>query len=1377
MKKVWCVRLLFVLLFLHQKCLSQNNDHRFQHLSTQQGLSHNFITSIWQDKEGFMWFGTASGLNKYDGYNFTTFQFDPKEPDHTLQNNIVTDVREDQAGQLWVATLGGGLHYVDKKHGKMICYSMPRGLSNYWNILFNIYIDTKGSLWMGSALGIVNFNPKNKQFMSYPMERVNRVIGADAQGRLLVQVKSRGKLYSLDPKSGRFEPKTLHFPKNTVFSEEKIWRRAASGRSFPLSFQFDKTISPSAILLDKAGTLWIGTSGSGLFSLDSKKDTDTLCHYNPKGLVHQTIYEDGLYEDAEGFIWVASPSALQRIDQKSGQVINFEANPDVNRSLSSNDVRCMYLDKTGNYWIGTDNGINLAMSNPRPFEPIATSSSGSPIRVPEHNVQAILEDHQGTIWIGSLQKGLYQWLPDGRKLQHVPASPTERSGLASEGVGAIFEDSRGRLWVSTKEALHLFDRVSQKFTRYPTEIPILFMDEDAEGKLWMGGTVGLRGGIARFDPATKKFNYFIRDMTHGTADSASATGLNKFLVFDLVVSSVGDIWIATSHGINRLKPATGKFTYYFADPKSEGHLSDNWVRALYEDSNGTMWVGTHQGGLLRFDSRTETFSSISTKDGLSSNQVVSITGDSRGNLWMGTGHGISRFNPANQTFRNFDARDGLPDDEFNIGSVYNRKDKIFFGSVNGAVAFHADDIEDNDVVPPVHITSLKVMEKSRPMPEGELQLQHDENFLSFDFVSLNYNVSEKNQYAYQLEGLDKDWIYSGSRRFANYTDLSPGAYTFRVKASNNDGIWNTSGASLKIIITPPWWSTWWAYVLYAITGLCLTFVWRRHLIMQERLRNQLRFERLTSEKLQEIDALKTRFFANLSHEFRTPLSLIRGTVQKLQGQEVTASDQQADYHLIGRQTGLLLEMINQLLDLSKLEAGKLSLNQQVFDLSRFLKNVSGSFASLFEVGKISYRYTVPILPVWVHMDQEKLGRIIANLLSNAAKFTSSNGEVRFAASIEAIEVDKSTLQIIIEDTGIGISKEHLPRIFDRFYQVDNTATRNYQGTGIGLAVVKELVELHGGTIVAESMEGKGTTFQVRIPLMMAAEGKPKHDPLQDKHVTSSVTAEESSEEVVMKHKNHELSLLVVEDNQDLRNFIVNCFSKDYSVRQAPNGEEGLRLAFETIPDLIISDIMMPVVNGINLCGQLKTDERTSHIPIILLTAKADIESKLAGLQNGADDYLIKPFNREELMVRVKNLVESRKVLKAKYSKRLIMQPSDVSVTSVDDKFIKKTLLILEGNLSNTDFDVNTFSKEIGMSHTHLHRKLTALLGQSPSELIRTFRLKRAATLLERKHGNVSEIAFMVGFNNPTYFTKCFRELFGQTPSEYAKEHASIQQEK
>ncbi len=1374
MKKLCWVWLLLLSLFIHEKSDAQKNDLRFQHLSTQQGLSHNFVTSIWQDRDGFMWFGTANGLNKYDGYDFTTFQFDPKYPDHTLNNNIVTDVREDRAGQLWATTLGGGLHRVDKKSGEMTCYSVPPGLSNFWNALFNIYADSQGSLWIGSALGILHFNPQTKQFTPYPMERVNRVIGTDTQGRLLVHVKSQGQLYSLDPKSGRFESKTLHFPNGTSQDQQKVWRRAASGRSFPLSFQTGATISPSAILLDKSGTLWIGTSGSGLFRLDSKNGTETLSNYNPQGEVHETIYEDGLYEDAEGFIWVASPSGLQRIDQKVDQVTTFQADPGVSGSLSSNDVRCLYQDRTGNYWVGTDNGINKAISNPKPFLTIPATSSASPIRIPEYNVQAVFEDHTGIVWLGSLQKGLYQWLPDKRRLQHISATS---SGLASEGVGAIFEDSKRRLWVSTKEALHLFNRTSRKFTRYSTTIPVLFMDEDAEGKLWIGGTEGLRGGIAQFDPATGKFNYFIRDMSNPTATGDSLEGLNFFFVLDLVVSRFGDVWVATSQGVNRLKPDTGKFTYYLADSLSEGHLSDNFTRSLYEDSNGTMWVGTNQGGLNWFDPRTETFSCISISDGLPSNQVASITGDSRGNLWLSTHHGISRYNPTTRTFRNFDMRDGLPDDEFNIGSVHNRDDKIFFGSVNGAVAFHADQIKDNDVVPPVHITSLKVLEKRRPTPVGDLELQYDENFLSFDFVSLNYNVPEKNQYAYQLEGLDKDWIYSNSRRFANYTELSPGAYTFRVKASNNDGIWNTAGTSLKIIINPPWWHTWWAYILYGLTGLCLFFISKRHLIMREKLRTELKFERLASEKLQEVDALKSRFFANLSHEFRTPLSLIRGTVQKLQGQEITSSQHQSDYQLIDRHTGQLLEMINQLLDLSKLEGGKLSLNLQSFEVSGFLKDIAGTFASLFESRKITYRYTVPILPVWVRMDLDKLERVISNILSNAAKFTASNGEVRFSASIEKAEVDKFNLQLIVEDTGIGISQNHLSRIFDRFYQVDNTATRNYEGTGIGLALVKELVELHGGAIRVQSTEGKGTTFKVWLPVVLAAEGESTQGTDQNMSIISLVTNDVTAEANMLNPRSETLRLLVVEDNQDLRHFIVNCFSTNYLVQQAENGEEGLRLALETVPDLIISDIMMPGVNGINLCGQLKTDERTNHIPIILLTAKADVESKLKGLLGGADDYLTKPFNLEELMVRVKNLLESRRMLKEKYSKKLMIQPAEVSVTSVDEKFIQKALLILESNLSNPDFEVNTFTKEIGMSHTHLHRKLTALIGQSPSELIRTFRLKRAATLLEQKHGNVSEIAFMVGFNSPNYFTKCFREFFGQTPSEYTIKHSSIEQEK
>lgn len=536
------------------------------------------------------------------------------------------------------------------------------------------------------------------------------------------------------------------------------------------------------------------------------------------------------------------------------------------------------------------------------------------------------------------------------------------------------------------------------------------------------------------------------------------------------------------------------------------------------------------------------------------------------------------------------------------------------------------------------------------------------------------------------------------------------------------------------------------------------------------LAQQALIQEKQTQELQEMNTLKSRFFANLSHEFRTPLSLIKGSVEKLQ-QEETGSERRSDYQLIERSAGRLLQLINQLLDLSRLEAGKLELHPQPGELTRFLQLMAGSFASLFESKGITYHYTVSLQPVWVQMDSDKLEKIISNLLSNAYKFTPAKGQVRFSASVEAGQTGTCELQFIVQDTGIGIAEHQLARIFDRFYQVDDSATRSYEGTGIGLALVNELVDLYGGHMQAESMLGSGTTFRVHLPLetVPAEEQTWQEITLSEPAVMPLSTIEEPNQ--TGKWASRSGHLLIVEDNQDLRQFLVSQLTKTYTISATENGLDGYQTAIKTIPDLIISDVMMPGLDGISLCEKLKTDERTSHIPIILLTARADIESKLKGLETGADDYVSKPFGMVELQVRVRNLLESRKKLRERFSRQITLQPTELVVTSLDEQFLQKVLAVTEANLANVAFDVDLFSREMGLSRTQLHRKLTALTEQSPNEFIRAIRLSRAASLLQQQQGNVAEVAYQVGFSSPNYFTKCFRDVYGKSPTEYTQQSA------
>lgn len=1366
--RIWLIALM---LLSSGRDFAQPHSFRFEHLSTRQGLSNNFISSIHQDREGFLWFGTADGLNKFDGYQFTAFQFDPRAGSNTLQHTIVTDVHEDRKGRIWATTMGGGLHQVDKHTGRVTAYNQLPGLSYYWNVHFNLFEDRQGFLWLGTPLGLLRFDPATRKFTQYPMERVNHIIGQDVRGELLIEVKSRGQLFRFNPQTGRFIPIRFQLPK--LNHNPDVWRRAASGRQFALPYQAIKPVSPYAFMLDKSGELWIGTEDNGLFRVKLNGDTLRPMAYNPKGMLYQTIYESGIFEDSAGFVWISTPKGLQQINSKTDEIVTYQTEPTQPGSLSSNDVRAVFRDRTGTVWIGTDNGINQLPAHPKAFHTFPTNLPHAPVRLPEYNFQAVLQDHTGTIWLGSLQKGLYRWQAATGKMEHIRANPGNPKSLASEGVSTLFEDNAGQVWVGTKEALHRLDQGKGTFTRYPTQVPAMCIDQDQNGKLWIGGSVGLKGAIGRLDPITRQWQYFTRDVLQPKSEAALRPNLtlSHFLILDLLVSRTGNIWIATAQGLNRLDPATGKFTYYQAGRVySSGRLTDNWVRALYEDKKGILWIGTNHGGLNRFDPGTGLFSYFTIKDGLPSNQVVSIAPDNLGNLWLGTGHGISQFNLSSHKFRNFDVRDGLPDNECNLGSVHSRQGRFLFGTINGAVAYEAGQIKQNTVIPPVHLTGLMVQEKRRPVPSSVLELPYNENFLSFEFVSLNYEAPEKNQYAFQLVGLDKDWIYSGNRRFARYTGLRPGVYTFRVKASNNDGVWNHAGTSLRVIIHPPWWETGWAYGLYAVLILIAIWLTRRHLINRERLHSELKFERLTAEKLQEIDALKSDFFTNLSHEFRTPLALIKATIDKLQSAPINLPKE--DYKVIDRQAGQLLDMINQLLDLSKLEAGKLTLNPHPIDLSNFLKELTGSFVALFESRRLTFRYTLPIQPVWVNADQESLARILSNLLTNAAKFTPTGGQVQLSVSVEDQQDNMLYVRIMVQDTGIGIPVHQLPHIFDRFFQGDSSITRRYEGTGIGLALVKELVELQQGVIKVESSQEYGTTFTIMMPFLVVNQ---QHENGQLAPNLLTIPDNLTVADKKLEIKAQKPQLLIIEDNIDLRNFLVDCFNPVYQTLAVGNGNEGFAQALKHVPDLIISDVMMPGMDGVELCRRLKADERTSHVPVILLTAKTDTKSKLAGLETGADEYLTKPFDRLELLTRVNNLLASRKQLKERFSRQLLVQPSEVTVTSTDEKFLQNVFALLEKNLSNADFDLSAFSQEIGVSQTHLHRKLTALLGQSPNDLIRSLRLKRAASLLSQQHGNVSEIAFMVGFTNPNYFTKCFKDQFGQTPTEYARLHAAARQ--
>ena len=1347
---------------------AQSENYRFEHLSTQQGLSQNFVWSIHQDQEGFMWFGTNDGLNKYDGYSFTVLKPDPDDPENTLHHNIITDIHEDREGRLWVATLGGGLHQVDKHTGKVTRYSVEPSHVLRWNVISTIYEDQEGIFWLGAFGGVARFNPNTKQFtlFSSPNKFLSGV-AQDADGRYWAG--GDGGIYRLDTNARQLVPVLLD----------------SSLAQQPLC---------NALYLDSEGILWMGTQGEGLFRSDTIHGSGHFIRYNPSGVISQFILLNGIYEDRKGYLWLLGSDGLQRVTKNTDKVLSFQSNPFQPGSLSHHNASAIYQDRNGTLWVGTDHGINKVTSQPKQFRVYQPIPSLPSIVRHQNDINTLLEDHTGMIWLGSaavlsqgnLQNGLFRFDPETQQFEHFPADPSNPDSLMSNMVLSVYEDRQQRLWVGTVEALHLFDRITGKFTRYPSEIAVDNLVEDVFGNLWCGSWgVGIERGIATFNPVQRQFKYYFHD--YQTHDPSDTTGLRDGAVWDIAASRAGDIWVALSGaGIARLDLQTNTFTNYFPS-NSSLNLNDKDVRTIYEDSNGIIWAGTNQGGLHRYDSLTDTFTYYTMHDGLPTNHIESIIEDKRGYLWMGTNQGLSRFNPKTETFLNFDISDGLPANQFRGGSVYSRNGKLMFGSINGFVIFDPDSIQKNTFIPPVYITKFHVMEEEREVPTSNIELPYDQNFLSFDFVALNYDSPEKNQYAYQLEGVDQDWIHSGNRRFASYPDLDPGKYTFRVIGSNNDGLWNEEGKSLNITILPPWWQTRWAYTLYGMLAIGFLYGLRHYTVKRERLKHELKLQTLEAEKMHELDHLKSRFFANISHEFRTPLTLILGPLEKFLSRTSEASEDQRVYQMMQRNAQRLLHLINQLLDLSKLEAGCLTLETKPAAIVPFLKAMALSFTSLAERQQIQYHVRYPGGQPVVYFDADKLEKIITNLLSNAFKFTPEGGTITVTVKLHPTQ-EKSdlsihrkadlplrTLELKVQDSGMGLSEALTQRVFDRFYQVDVSQNGEQQGSGIGLSLVRELVELHGGEVSVESQPGQGTCFTVGLPVVMAdyeevVVGEPiltDNNPNTKAFVNPAEDEMNEPSEAVPEEANSDTPLvLIVEDNADVRAFIRDTLQPAYQVLEAADGVAGYERAVETIPDLILSDVMMPKMDGVELCGKLKADEKTAHVPVILLTAKASGGDKIEGLETGADDYIIKPFQADELRVRIKNLIDSRKKLREHFSREITLQPASIQITSADEKFLQRVMQIVEEYMGDDVFGVEALGQEVGMSRAQLFRKLKALTNHAPGDLIRIIRLKRAADLLSQGAGNIADIAYQVGFSSPSYFTKCFHKQFGQTPSDY-----------
>ena len=1351
-----------------------------------------------------MWFGTDGGLMKYNGYNITEYVNDPDDQ-YSLSNNLIFTIYEDPSDSgtvLWLGT-NSGLVKFDRLSRKFYQFNnkSDKASSIMDESIQSICKDRNGYYWLGGK-SFTKFDRTSETF-SYHLKEIERLfiysICEDQSG--ILWIGSNLGLVKYDSQTSEDKNYTI-YPLNT-----------------DNPYNANRNMI-SSVLEDKKGVLWVGTyEGIFIFNRESEKfilpqfiEGDAAAYLVVLGPAASNLIQ-ALCEDKDGNIWGGS-RALSKINSSRDTLIWYEQFSILGDSSLATRISALCIDKSGIIWMGLSNlGINKCVPNLTKFNHYKHNPSDD-YSLRNNSVTSFAEDNFGAIWIGLRYGGLNKF--DKKSGRFLIAGPNpvainlsmSRSGvLWHSGIGNLVsfdtktENSTGHfangaiggpiIFKPSEDQNINIVRRERNFNATDKNLimardysnGIFYCFVDSKGIIW--NLQGPGRTIYKYDET--KIEYIPYKISTDQDISNSIE-----MLFE---DSEGTIWFGSNgkglikriensdRGMSNKKDS---FSQYRNELNNSNSLSNDKVNVICEDREGNLWIGT-EAGLNKFNKKSEIFTKYGVKNGLPSEDIAGIVEDDFGKIWISTNKGLSRFDHELNSFKNFDKSSGLQSNVFTVRSCFKDSDGLlYFGGPGGFNMFDPSEIKDQKVIPKIKITGFQLFNKfiksgpDSPLENSiefcdEIILDYEQDVFTFEFAGLEYTNPEKNQYAYIMEGVDPDWVSTDAdRRFATYTKLDPGEYTFRVKGSNNDGFWNEAGTSISIIILPPWWKTYWAYAFYFLLFISMIYATWRFQTSRLQLKHQADLDHVQAEKLQEMDQLKSRFFANISHEFRTPLTLILGPINKLI-EKFKDNDTNSQLQLISRNASRLHQLVNQLLDISKLEAGKMELKTKYEDIIPLLKGLVLSFVSLAETKKLELHFNSFVKTLHLFVDVDKLGKIINNLLSNAIKFTNEGGKVEADISKKG-----NSVEIKISDTGVGINQERLTKIFDRFYQVDDNQTREFEGTGIGLSLTKELVELHKGKIIVQSEEGKGTTFIVTFPLgkdhLKANEIVEKNNiekehlsklKVNDPQMNNELKVDKVDVDILMS--TDKPILLIVEDNTDVRNYIKGYFETDYLVIESADGREGLEKSLKYIPDIIISDVMMPKMNGFELLDKLKTDEKTNHVPVILLTAKAADQDKIEGLQIGADDYMMKPFDAEELQVRVKNLIKQRQRLREHFLKEGIFDCNDKEITSVDKEFLKKTVKIIENHIADTSFGVDIFAEELFMSRQQLRRKLLSIVGESPSDLTRRIRLTKSAKLIEHNFGNISEIAIEVGFNNPAYFAQCFNKQFGMSPSKYEQE--------
>ncbi|HKJ40847.1 MAG TPA: two-component regulator propeller domain-containing protein [Sunxiuqinia sp.] len=1376
---------LFLLLIGFQ--LFAQNRLDFDKLSMEDGFTASRATSIIQDRKGFIWIGTWNGLNRYDGYTCKILR--PSYHDSTtISNREVVKLMEDHDGNIWI----------------------------------------------GTSSGLNRLNPSTRELKRYDFS--NRIISLCEDNDHFIWVGTwNGGLFKLDPLTGEKK----HYLNNEIVSDiyedsrNMLWvatynglinfDRATSGyvRYMPNNESDESAISHSVItqiVESKDGNLWVSTWGGGInrIIVNADKDRMRFIHYTSTGntgsLTSNVVYR--LYYDDYGNLWAGTWNAgLCLLDKENQQkspdkAVFYKYQSDLSDpySLSGNHITALCVDRSGELWVGSSqidrtNILNTGIVQNKTHK----MANGHYV---ENGVHALEKDGR-QLWIGTAEdlmlykeeNGQYKLKNDVNNFNYKVNNLTYRPN----SIMSIARNDDG-LWLGTQDAGLLrypkgtdFSSKHPKFEffnkntspRLPgNKVSNLFASKKYPHVLWIGT---LQNGFAKMNYQHENAN--VNLFRAGNNEKALSDNNIRALLED----RNGIVWIGTQNGLNRFDPQTNTFKQFFYSVNDTASINDNVINKIYEDSDGNLWIGTNTGlnkkevRVLPDGTRQIYFKGYPTIKYLSDEIVLNILEDDAHNLWLNFYRGLVQFNMDRKVILN----EYFTKDIVNIVTDRNLSIKMddgsfIVGGVNGFISFKPDSILKLSLPPKVTITDFQIFNESidTKMPGQEryrlnqsipytdsIQISYKDEVVTFAFSAMDFKNPSKNKYAYFLDGFDKQWNEVGSRNTATYTNLSPGDYVFKVKAANSDGVWSKEPAIMMISIAPPWWKTIWAYLFYAIIIAGVLYFFKVYSFIKAREKGRLLIEHMKNEEEHRVNELKAHFLTDITHEFRTPLTLILGPARELTSDNSLAPYAAKQANLIKRNAHKMLRLVNQLMEFRKVEKGKMELFPQNCDITQIIDGIYDSFKTMAESNNIEFKVDYKTTDVTAFVDGDKFEKIMYNLFSNAFKYSEDGGQITVRVDLAENEGTGKLLVVEVEDTGIGIAEEHKSRVFERFFQANQKRTQSTGG--IGLYLAKTLVEQHGGQIDLDSELGKGSCFKVIIPASSEAyesilaieksadsstSGIPE-DAIMQKDVEQD---EKSSAE-----NNNAPKVLIVEDDHDLNDFLISGLSSVFQVSAAYNGQEGLEQAKKIDPDIIITDIMMPELDGFELVRLLRKHLSTSHIPVVFLTAKTMQEDEIKGLKLGAVDYVYKPFNLVSLKLKIQNILHNRKIIRERIRTNQILEPENIELSSLDENFLKDAVDAVNKHLDDSSFDVVKFSAEVGISPNQAYRKIKALTGQTAKEFIRNQRLKIAANLLLQKKRSISEIIYMVGFSSPSYFTRCFKEYYGCTPKEYIENNGKV----